>query len=273
MTKTVELPESPNEWQEINYPGLGIKIYASLNTAEDKIRENIESNCSRGLPQILPYKEQSTCLAICSGGPSLLESLDQIKQVQADGVKVVALANTGKVLQAAGIHVSAQVFLDARPNNASFVIDEPECKYFVASQCDPSVLDALEGKDVYLWHAWNTGKELEQVTKYYEYWVPVQGGNTLGLRSLRLFQILGYHKFDLYGFDSCYIGDRHHAYEQPEADNSETVYLQLNGKPFKVTAWMIQQAMEFMKMVKTFGQGWEVRVNGDGLIATMLKEA
>lgn len=258
--------------QEIKYPGLGLTIHAGLNREPEEIRENIRINCARGLPQIWAHAEQDTALAICAGGPTLTDTLEDLRAVKAQGGKIVSLANTAHFLLAHGIRPDAHVLLDSRPNNVTFLTGI-DCQYFVASQCDPSVFEALADKRVLLWHAINNPEEAQLIGEQYDAWMPVQGGNTIALRSLRLFQILGYHRFELFGFDSCNIEGRHHAYPQEAADDMEETVMECSGRRFRVTAWQIQQCMEFMTMTKTFGEGWEIRVHGDGLIAHMISVA
>lgn len=260
-----------NDCHEIKYPGLGLTIYAKLNRPKEEIQDNIRINCARRLPQVWPHKEQDTVLAIAGGGPSLVDTLDDLKAFKEDGGKVVALAGTAKYLMEHGITPSAHVLLDSSITNIDFVTDA-DCTYLVASQCDPRVFDALAGRKLYIWHAINHVDDNEIISQFYDKWVPIQGGNTIGLRALRLFQVLGYRKFELFGYDSCYIDGRHHAYKQKGHDDIETTWMEVNGRKFEVAAYQIQQAMEFMKMVKVFGQGWEVRCHGNGLISYLIEE-
>ena len=265
------LPES-NDWQEINYPGLGIQIRARLNVESAELENNIRLNCQKGLPQVWPHAVQETPVCIVAGGPSLLDTLDEIREEQKNGAKVIALANTAKLLIKHRIRPNAHVFLDARFGNRSFIVPELDCTYFVASQCDPYIVDQLEGKRIYLWHAMNSQKEREIIEEFYEQWVPIQGGNTIALRAIRLFQVLGYKTFHLFGMDSCNKDGEHHAYEQPAADDMDTKVIALNGRSFTVTAWQIQQAMEFMQMTNTLWQNIDIQAHGDGLIQHMIKE-
>jgi len=259
--------------QTYEYKELGITIEGQLNTDPQKLKENIETNIRRDHEQVWPHIEQDTVVALVGGGPSLLDTLDDLRESQKNGAKVVALANTAHVLSKHGIRPSAHVILDGKPNNVNFIVDDLDCKYFIASQCDTSVFDKLEklGRKIYIWHAVNNDAEFQCLHNYYDKWVPIAGGPTIMLRSLRLFSVLGYHKFDLYGFDSCVKDGKHHAYDQPVADAERNVKIGLNGKEFEVRAVDIQQAMEFIKTVKAFGQNWKLRVHGDGLIEHMIR--
>lgn len=266
-------PEHADEFQEIFYESLGIKIFAGLNTPRAKLVENIRTNIKRGLPQVWPHQPQDTVCCVVAGGPSLADSLDDIRTRQADGAMVVALANTAHYLMAHGIRPNSVVLLDAKPN-PQWIVPELKCTYFVASQCDPVMFDALQGmKYVYIWHAINNREEFDSVFEGYDQWVPIQGGNTMGLRTLRLLDVLGYHRFELFGMDGCLIDGCHHVYPQPMADKDRSTGIEVNGRRFEVTAWMIQQAIEFLKVVKMFGQKWEMVVHGDGLLAHMVKSA
>lgn len=258
---------------EMNYESLGIKIQGMLNTDEDKIRDNIRENLKRGHPQIWPFKEQETEVCICAGGPSLKDHLEDIKEKQCQGAKVVALANVAHLLKDAGIRYNAHILLDAKPRNSTFILPNVDTTYFIASQCDPSVFEAAEktGKDIYIWHGVNNPEEFDVLQETGEPFIPVQAGTTITPRAIRLFNILGYKNFHIYGFDSCYREGEHHSYEQPDADKHKRFKLDFEGKEFTVSPWMIAQFMEFTNFVKNFGMNLNLKVYGDGLIARLIE--
>jgi len=275
VTQLAEQPKSPDRWREIRHESLGLTIYASLNTSKEKIFDNIRTNIASGYPQVWPHTENKLKVALVAGGPSLEETLPDLKKAVSKGYRVVALANVARELVKHGIPIHSHILLDAMPNNASFITDT-DCTYLVASQCDPSVIKTIGDKGyrkIHLWHAVNDEEDFKFIGELMGEWVPVQGGSTITLRALRLLHILGYHKFEVFGFDSCIYKGKHHAYDQPNADNFDIHTIGLNGRKFDVHPWMIQQAMDFIKMVKIFGQKWEIIVHGDGLIANMIKEA
>ena len=73
---------------------------------------------------------------------------------------------------------------------------------------DPSVLEALEGQRVTLWHG---GFDIDAQLKVLEPYqhkpiVIVGGGYTIGIRALTLGYHLGYRKFVMYGVDSSFSG-------------------------------------------------------------------
>ena len=278
MTQAVEQSElqdfnkrKDQSW-EVDYPALGIKLHCLLNTDEEKIKENIRQNLKRGHEEIWPCLEQDTEVCICAGGPSLKEHFKDIKRIQENGGKVVALANTAHLLVDAGIVPNAHVLLDAKPRNAKFVLPI-KTTFFIASQCDPKVFEEAEktGNKIYLWHGVNNDEEFGVIHEQEKPWIPVQAGSTLTVRAIRLFNILGYKNFHVFGFDSCYMGDEHHAYEQPDADKHKKMKLEFEGKIFTVSPWMIAQFMEFQKFVQNFGMGINMKVYGEGLISRLIE--
>jgi hypothetical protein len=104
-----------------------------------------------------------------------------------------------------------------------------------------------------------------------EPWVTVPGGSTVLLRAIPLLRMLGYAKFHLFGCDSCYDGNRHHAYPQKENDGVKRATVFCAGETFRCAAWMVSQAQEFIDLITVMGDTFELEVYGDGLLAHILK--
>ena len=266
MTEAAEQLQS-NEWK-VNYPSLGLELNCVLNTDKEKIQENVESALKRDIERVWPWQQQDTLVAICAGGPSLIESLPEIRKIQEEGGKIVALANVAHILLDHGIRPNAHVLLDAKPRNAEFIQDS-KTTLFIASQCDPEVFDRAEetGNKIYMYHAVNNDEEFAAIHQVDEKWIPIQGGSTITMRTIRLFNILGYSKFHMFGWDSCYRDKSHHAYEQPDADKHKKFKFEFEDKTFTVSPWMISQALESIKFFKSFCMSLDMKVHGDGLIA------
>jgi hypothetical protein len=160
--------------------------------------------------------------------------------------------------------------VDARDFNARFV--EPvvsDCKYFIASQCAPTVFKDLPKDRTYIWH---TSAELisETLASEYKTWWHVPGGSTVLLRAIPLFRMLGFKRFHLFGCDSCLSEDLHHAYEQKENDGQLVIPVNVGGKIFYCHAWMVSQAQEFIDLIRMLGDEIELEVYG-GLLHHILK--
>ena len=248
------------------------EIICNLNEDKDKVRDNIKKNIQRGLPQVQPYETQwdkVVCLAL--GGPTLKKTFPNLLEKKNDGVPVITVNGSYKYCIDNGLEPSAMVMLDSREFNNRFV--EPlrkDCKYFISSQCHPSVFDMLEDCQVWIWHvAGDENYDLLQ-EQYGEEYFPVMGGATIALRAVHLFRMLGFHKFEMFGFDSCVTGE-HHAYEQPENDDEGVIDVTVSGKEFRCTAAHYHQAKEFVDMISKTGEHYDLAVHGNGLISHIIK--
>jgi len=254
-------------------------IKGDINVSAEQRRANIRSSVARGLPQIRGHHGKNTDrLCLIGGGPSLAQQESEIRDAVSAGAKLVAMNGTYGWLIARGLRPSAYVQVDARPTNLRFLADHgrvPDCSYFLASHLDPVFFDAVAGwPKVYLFHAIAGDDQLEfDVLNefYFGRWQPVDGGSTVMLRSLRLFSLLGFAEFELFGCDSCYQGDAHHAYAQTENDGEAAQVLEVGGRSFYAATWQISQAMEFMDLVRVRGEEFAVRIHGDGLLAHLLR--
>jgi hypothetical protein len=242
-----------------------------INTDEETIKANVEFNIQRDFMQVQPYPTNDQEVMIVGGGPTLNEHLETIRQKRADGVKLIAINGAYKWCLDNGITPSAMVMVDARPFNVRFtepVVDH--CKYFIASQCDPTVFDGLPKDRTYIWH---TSAELlnDILAKHYKTWYPVPGGSTVLLRSIPLFRMLGFKQFHLFGCDSCLDEKEvHHAYEQQENDGQPIIPVNVGGKIFSCNPWMISQAQEFIDLIRMLGDEIELNIYG-GLLHHILE--
>lgn len=250
-------------------------VKRTLRPGPDKLCANIHANIRRGVQQVVPHAPQATQIALCAGGPTLVDHIEDIRRLQIEGAEVVCVGNAAATLNAHGVKVNGHVLLDGAGRNKAFVIPDRDARYFIASQCDPAVLDALEGHaHVYLWHAVNGMEEEAILTAHYGRggWYQVAGGSFVSLRAISLMGILGYTWLNIFGLDSCILKDSHHAYSQPNADGQKTADVKMAGKTFTSTAWMLDQADQFVKSVENgrFGS-LQLAIHGDGLIATMIR--
>jgi len=247
-------------------------IICSVNEDKEKIRDNIEKNIQRGLPQVKPYETQEgKTVGIVLGGATLKETFPDLLEKRQNGMSVVTVNGSHKYCMTRGLIPSAMIMLDSREFNKRFVYPlAKDCKYFISSQCHPSVFDNLKDCDVWIWHC--AGDDNFDLLKevYGEEYYPVMGGATIALRAVHLLRMLGFPKFEMYGFDSCIMED-HHAYEQPENDGEEVMDVVVAGKEFRCTAANYHQAKEFVDMVSKTGEHYDLAIHGNGLISHIIK--
>lgn len=251
-----------------------------LNTPTATIREHISQNIKRHLPQLAIYAPQDRELCIVAGGPSLKYTLEPLMQAIGGGAGVCAINGAYDWLLDRGIVADTMCLIDARQWNKRFVERaRQKTKFFIASQCHPEVFDALDGHDVWLWHApipimdgedpdeWGEGKAL-YLKHYYDdrNFLLVPGGVSCTAKSIMLNYWLGFRKIHIFGFDSCWLDGEHHAYEQPE-NRDLNVEFWLGDKMFNCAPWMAHQADSFFKLMVNLPDNLQLQVHGDGLIA------
>lgn len=248
-----------------------------LNMEVADLRANIARNIGRPLPQVQPHDENDQTVLILAGGASLNGFSDEIVARRKAGEVVVTVNGAYHWALDHGITPSAQIVMDGRRFNSRFVAPKlPGVKYLLASQCHPDLFDCLGEDGVTIWHAECPEIGTEQLENHYMgRWYGIPGGSTVVLRSLSLLRLLGFKKFELYGFDSCLMDGDHHAYSQPENDRENTgeavVTLSVGGRDFVCEAWMVSQLEEFINMAATIGSLYDLIVHGDGLIAQVIK--
>jgi len=248
------------------------EVICSINEEPEKIRENISVNIKRGITQVEAHETQDKVIALAVGGTTLKENFSDLLYKRKSGMPVVTVNGTHKYCMDNGLIPSAMVMLDSREFNNRFIHPlVKDCKYFISSQCHPSVFDNLKDYKTWIWHcAGDEDNEDLLKEQYGNNYFPVMGGSTVTLRAIHLFRMLGFSKFEVYGFDSCIIG-QHHAYDQKENDDEQVMDVVVADKEFKCTAAHYHQAKEFVQMILKTGEYYDLAIHGDGLISHIIK--
>lgn len=260
----------------------GLVLEGTVNTDEAAILANIHASIRRGHPQVWRTALKPERIALVGSGPSLCDTEGALVDLLRSGAKLVTVNGAYGWCVERNLTPSAQVVLDARPSSARFVEPAlPHCRYYLASQCHPAVWEAVAGRPfVGIWHAVaGEGPPKDLLDAYYgAHWQSVAAGTTVTTRALMLLRGLGYLRFDLFGFDSCWMGDQHHAMAQPEnaRDQRIAVTVSPTGAPeqarvFACAPWMLKQAEDWLQLVRVVGDQFLVQVHGDGLIAFMMR--
>jgi len=215
-----------------------------------------------GFKDATPHQAVDTEIILLGGGPSLDEFEDEIRQKREEGMPLVTTNGTYNWCLEKGIKPSMQVVVDGREYNKRFVQPAVDgCHYFLSSQCNPEILKAAPKEQVYLWHAGHSEPIRETVEAFAsdtgkDYnWFPISGGSTVMLRAIPLLIMLGYHRMHIYGFDSCVVDGKHHAYSQPENDKKNTMSVRVGGRKFDCQMWMWVQAQEFIDIQRLIVTG------------------
>jgi Protein of unknown function DUF115 len=253
-----------------------------VNVTEDQALANIQSSIRRGHPQIRPCPPKPERVCLVGSGPSLNDTLPELRALYFAGAHVVTVNGAYHWCLEHNIRPSTQIVLDGRPSNARFVVPEvPLCRYVLASQCAPEVWDAVDGREhVWIFHAssGDTGAMKDLLDAYYaKQWVAIGGGVTVTTRALMLLRLVGYLRFDLFGIDCCWRGERHHAFEQPENERDRRFRVSVEpvdhpelARSFVCSPWQFKQAEDFVQMIRVNGDHFLLNVHGDGLLAHVL---
>ena len=242
-----------------------------LNTPPAVMVAQARRNLERELPLFIEQEAHPAHVCIVGGAPSLADTLPALRFHQGRGHLVAALNGTHDWLIERGIVPDMHIMLDARPENADFV-RKPQrgVTYLIAAQCHPDVFDALEGRDVFMWVADVPGmREMaEQVDKPIGL---IGGGSTVGLKAMAIFYLWGFRAMSLFGMDSCYRQDAHHAYAQALNDGERRIDTIIHGKRFWCSPWMLAQADDFEHDARRYLElGVTLKAYGSGLIQTLL---
>ena len=228
---------------------------------------NVRANRSKGLNELSSIAEAHDGWAvIVGGGPSMADHLDEINLRQSCGHTIFAMNGACAKLNWHGITPDYQTFLDARPHNVKLINQAKG--YLVASQVDPSVVDAIHGP-ITLFHPY-----LDDLVEGDKEAVLIGGGTTSGLTIMALAYAMGFRNIALYGYDSSEREGKIHAYEQAETEvESRRIEAVAGGKHFVTSLVMYKQAELFPDFAYGMAElGCTIHVHGDGLLPTIAKE-
>jgi hypothetical protein len=262
----------------------GVTFDGRVNTDDAQLVANITASIRRGHPQIKPQALKQDAVALVCGGPSLESTLPELLALVAAGSKVVTVNGAYSWCVERNIFPSMQIVMDARASNARFLEPAlPRCHYVLASQCHPSLWDAVEGRpNVWIYHVGasddDTAAKAVLDAFYLKQWHGIGGGTTVGTRAIAMLRTLGYVRFDIFGMDCCWLGDAHHAYAQPENDTDKRVAITIEptGHPemartFQCAPWHAKQLDDLTQMVRYHGHQFVLNLHGDGMAAYALR--
>lgn len=248
--------------------GIAAELQTVCNTDTATLVNHIEFSSTLPYPWLQMNEVHEEHAIIVGGGPSLNDTLNHIEERFQHGQKVFSTNGTYDILTKAGIAPDFHIMADAREDNVEFIPYGSLCLY--SSQCHPRVFEKAEQNKnhIVVWHPLHEGI-MDIIGKEREYAL-VGGGSTVGLKAAVIAFIMGYRHLHLYGFDSSYHNDEHHAYKQPLNNNERVLDVHYEGRDFKCAAWMATQAEEFKVIADMLvGAGCTLTVHGDGLIPHM----
>lgn len=235
------------------------------NTADELVRDNVKRACNLDLPWLDLAEAHDRPALVIGGGPSMRPLRPMIAALQKGGAEVYGVNGVLTTLYEAGVVADHHVLLDARPENLAFLTGPRPRHYLVASQCHPSLFDAISGHPATLWHP--AYPEIDEWIGHREA-VLIGGGTTVGLQALSIAYALGHRKIHLFGFDSSYSeAGEGHAYPQALNDADDRQEFCVGNQKFIAAPWMARQAMEFQIASRQLCDGdADLYVHGSGLL-------
>lgn len=217
--------------------------------ADEDVRRQVALNSARGLPEL--DGEPLQRLNIIANGPSA-------RFAPLDGVTMAL--NGALNLFPKDKPPTYWAALDPQELVADFLTDPPEeTIYLVASKCHPKVFDRLKDRDVRIWHVRDLSDNPRAVPTALSITL-----NALILASTRM----GFRALDVWGWDACFEGDKHHAHARPgEEIVAQRIDLLVGDQVFKTThTWALesQTAEQIIPILEW--NGTEVNIHGPSMI-------
>lgn len=205
---------------------------------------NMKSAMARGLPSLeKPSEAREGTIALVGSGPSVLGQLDTIRQMQAEGVPIVAIKDAHDWLIENDVIPDYAFAVDPQAHRWNcFTRKDARVQYLIASQCHPAMFDHLAGMNVTLWHP-----HFEEARKQLKVMM-IGGASTSGLRATVVFYVLGWRQFALFGFDSCLKDGKLRMNGDIPKGETQTIDIQLDpphGEVFTCNPAMALQAQHF----------------------------
>lgn len=192
-----------------------LKILARCVADFPTIREQVKYCCGLGLQYFTPTLQRHELEAVLVGsGPSVkneIKNLEKKNRERFPNGKYLFFGIKGghDFLLENGIEPHFGIAVDPmeKIHRENFLKKAKECKYFIASQCHPTLFDTLiaRGEQVIIWHLLTDNlmkwSQEEGSPIFQHYFIP--GGSTSGLRTIVLAYAMGFRKFHLFGYDCC----------------------------------------------------------------------
>lgn len=269
-----------------------LKIHARCIVAFDELKPQVEYACStvektagsdQPVKYFIPSLEPHDRKAVLVGsGPSVRDQVKRLKKQRRDPSSFFFGIKGGHdflVKNKIDPHFGIAVDPQEKIHKENFLLRSPDCKYFLASQCHPSLFDTLidRGDQVLIWHVATDSlikwSQQDGSPIFRHYLIP--GGSTSGLRAIVLAYSMGFRDFHLYGFDSCLSNKLRKITGELFEDESRIMPLTVMGKKFYADPAMAAQSNEFQGIVDQLWREQDpftVRAYGDGLIQHLVRE-
>lgn len=246
---------------------LRIPLTVDCNTPQAKALANVLENSRNARQWIKTLPAHDRVAVVAGGGPSLVETVEEIAAIDGD---VFALNGAANYLASHGMMADYQIIMDARVETVDLVGSVKKHHLF-ASQVDPGCFRKIP--TALLWHA-SYGAimpdEQDGFPSHDDGYAIIGASVSVGNTALVLLYALGYRTIHVFGMDSSHRNGESHPYRQPMNDGEPCTIVECNGKRFTCSVTMSLQAQYFMERARQLKDaGVAITVHGDGLLPEM----
>ncbi len=243
-----------------------IPVHIVCNVPVEVVDANIRANSAvRGRKWQAVVEAHEGIAVLCGSGPSLGDTIEDIRAMQAAGGTVFAMNGAAQYLHDHGVTVDYQVMIDARPETAGLI--GPARQHLFASQVSPACFERVP--DAILWQAQVEGIDdlLPTDPAYDGSYCLIGGGASVGNTATCLAYAMGFRRLECFGYDSSHRDGAGHAFPQPLNDGDPCVQVEFGGKTYVSSLTMRLQAERFQETARHLERaGCVVRVHGSGLL-------
>lgn len=242
-----------------------LPVHVICNTSDEQIFSNISINSRRPGAWVKPVSAHAGVAVLCGSGPSLADTLDDIRQHRANGATIFAMNGAAAFLHQHGLTADYQAIIDAREETAQLV--GPARAHLFASQVHPACFERQPFAQV--WHLQVTNID-DYLPDYDEGYCLIGGAASVGNTVTCLAYALGFREMHCYGYDSSHRDGQGHAFRQALNDGDPCASVRFCGKDYIASLTMKLQAEKFMETSRNLTQlGCSVQVHGTGLLPDM----
>lgn len=242
-----------------------LPVAVICNTTDKQLLENIRVNSLANKNWLKLNDAHDGIAVLCGSAPSLADTLDEIRDRASRGETIFALNAAAGFLSDHGIHPDYQAIADARDATADLI--GPAASHLFASQASPLCFERKP--DAILWHMIIDGID-NVLPEYNDDYCLVGGGSSIGCTAMYLAFAMGFRRFALYGYDSSYRGDHHHAMPQALNDGEAVITMSFKGVEYQLSLTMRGQCKTFFGAAKHLqNQGCTIEMHGDGILPAM----
>ena len=228
-------------------------------------------NAARNLPDAIPVK---SCLIVGSGPSALSDALWDHLYEHPD-TTTLALNGALSLFLERGFAPTYWACCDPQELTLDFVMGlylPRETTYLLATKCPQSLFDHIQSRSLRI-ETWRLDDMVLEPGKLH---CPSAVSISLVAQSLMRFK--GYHRFEHYGWDCCYVDGKHHANTQPEPDQLQDLEFIIQDEQGQTLgtfptngSWLAELHDAAIQAFNLKVLGYQLVVHGTNAVASLLK--